>query len=205
MTPPWMLVRLGLETSHHHAPADDDRLAALSITTLAHYRAFLIRVFGFEAPIEEAVARVCELDMRFIRDRARMPLLRRDLVALGYSERQFSQFARAPGISIRTGAEALGWMFVLERQTLLAGLVQRQIKQTLGPHTPLAYLGASGDRPGARFREFGTRLGDLARTHSPTTIIEAANAAFRIQRQWYRQKNFDHVLPTGVDQFSASA
>jgi heme oxygenase len=201
-----MLVRLGLETSHHHGPADDDRLAALSITSLADYRAFLVRVFGFEAPIEEAVSRVCQLDMRFIRDRARMPLLRRDLMELGYSEQQFSHFARAPGIVIRSGTEALGWMFVLERQTLLAGLVQRQIKQALGTDTPLGYLGASGDKPGARFREFGTRLGELARTHSPTTIVEAANAAFRIQRQWYAQKDSDdQVLPTGVGQWSASA
>ena len=107
MNPPWMLVRLGLETTLHHAPADDDRLAALSITTHADYRAFLVRVFGFEAPIEEAVARVCKLELRFIRERARLQLLRRDLLQLGYSEHQISQLPRAPGISIRTGADAL--------------------------------------------------------------------------------------------------
>ena len=205
MTPPWMLVRLGLETTMHHAPADDDRLVALSIRTVGEYRAFLVRVFGFEAPIEEAVARVSELEIRFLRERSRMALLRRDLVELGYSELQFSHFARAPGIAIRTAAEALGWMFVLERQTLLAGLLKRQIQQVLGSDTPVGYLGASGDRPGARFREFGAQLGELARMHSPAAIVDAANTAFRAQRQWYAQRDADHVLPTGVGQLSASA
>ena len=36
--PPWMLVRLALDTRCHHPLADEDRLAALSITTIIQPR-----------------------------------------------------------------------------------------------------------------------------------------------------------------------
>ncbi|HUS27709.1 MAG TPA: biliverdin-producing heme oxygenase [Kofleriaceae bacterium] len=200
-----MLVRLGLETTHHHAPADEDRLAALTISSIHEYRSFLVRVLGFEAPVEEAVAKVHQIELRFVRERARVPLLRRDLLALGMSERDIGECPRAT-VTIRTAPEALGWMFVLERQTLLAGLLRRQIQQVLGTNTPTMYLNAYGGAPGARMRDFGTRLGELAHTQSPSAIIDAANIAFRSQRQWYQQKDAaDQVLPTGVGQLSASA
>jgi heme oxygenase len=182
-----MLVRLGLETAQHHGPADEDRLAALSITSIAEYRAFLVRVYGFEVPVEDAIHKLRHLELRFVRERARSALLKADLLALGLSETQLAETPRSTAISIRTLADALGWVFVLERQTLLAGLVRRQLQQMLGPKTPIAYLGAY-DTPGARLRELGTRLGNLAHAHSPVAIVEAANAAFRVQRQWYRQK-----------------
>jgi heme oxygenase len=197
-----MLVRLGLETSQHHAPADEDRLAALSITSLAEYRAFLVRVFGFEAPIEDAIHKLRHLELRFVRDRARTPLLESDLVALGMSKTLVAETPRSTAISIRTVADALGWMFVLERQTLLAGLIRRQLQQTLGQATPTAYLGAYGDSPGARFRDLGTRIGNLAHVHTPAAIVDAANTAFRAQRQWYCQK--DPVRPE-LDQSPARA
>lgn len=193
MSPPWMLVRLGLETSQHHAPADEDRLSALAITTVAEYRAFLLRVFGFETPVEDAISKLRHLELRFVRDRARTPLLESDLLALGLSKTQLAETPRSTAISIHSVADALGWIFVLERQTLLAGLVCRQLQQTLGQTTPTAYLGAYGDSPGARFRELGTRIGNLAHVHTPAAIVDAANAAFRAQRQWYRHK--DPVRP----------
>src|SRR6185436_4122506 len=152
-------------------------------------RAFLLRVFGFEAPIEDAVGHLRHLELRFLRDRARVPLLRQDLLGLGFSERQLAEAPRATAISIRTVPDPLGWFFVLERQTLLAGLLRRQLQQKLGSATPLAYLGAYGDTPGARLRELGTRLGNLAHVHPPGAIVDAANAAFRAQRHWYRHKD----------------
>jgi heme oxygenase len=183
-----MLVRIGIETSLHHAAADDDRLSALHIRTIDEYRAFLVRVFGFEAPVEEALAGVRELELRFVRERARVPLLRRDLLQLGLSEHEIARCPRASAISIHCAADALGWMFVLERQTLLAGLIRRQIQQVVGPETPTGYFGAYGEAPGARFRAFGRSLGDLAQAHKPAAIVDAANVAFRAQRQWYQQR-----------------
>jgi heme oxygenase len=188
MIPPWMLVRLGIETSIYHANADDDRLEALSIRTIDEYRAFLVRVFGFEAPVEEALGGVRELELRFLRERARVPLLRHDILELGWSEHQLAQCPRVSPITIHGAAEALGWMFVLERQTLLAGLIRRQMQGVLGPTIPAGYLGAYGDKPGARFRAFGSGLGDLAHSLKPAAIIEGASAAFRAQHHWYQQR-----------------
>ena len=199
MNPPWMLVRLALETSVHHGAADDDRLAALSITSTPAYRAFLVRVFGFESIVEETVMRFAELDLHFVRDHARSHQLRRDLMLLGMSEREIGICPRA-SIAIRTPGEALGWMFVLERHTLVAGLLCRQIQQVVGSDVPIAYLGAGGPTPGARFRRFGEKLGDLAQTYRPALIVDGAANAFRAQRQWYRTKDPAELPRSGTSE-----
>ena len=187
-TPPWMLVRVALETSRHHQSADEDRLAALELTTLDDYRAFLARICGFEAAVEAAIARISDLEPSFVRERQKAALLQQDLRALGMPAESITTLPQPSTLTIRSGAQALGWMFVLERQTLLAGQIRRHLLRTLGePVEPAcSYFGAYGETPGAKFRAFGAALCAYAHLHAPSAIVAAANEAFRAQRQWYR-------------------
>jgi heme oxygenase len=188
--PPWMLVRLALETRAHHHRADEDRLAAMDVTSVAEYRSFLLRIYGFEAPLEEALTRVPDLEPVIVHGRYKADALRHDLVALGLSVAQLtsSPIARP---DIRSVPEALGWLFVVERQTLVSGLVRRHIFHMLGEATPASYLSVYSDAPGARFRSFGEILGQFAKRYPPSTIIAAANHAFRAQRQWYAARTLE--------------
>jgi heme oxygenase len=183
-SPPWMLVRLGLETAVHHGPADEDRLAALDIKSVADYRAFLIRVYGFESALEAAVTRVRGIDQALCRGRTSR--LRRDLIALGVKAEDVARVPKA-ALQIRTVPEAIGWLFVLERQALLAGQLQRQLLRVLGDAIKSAtlYLAACGDCPGARLRVFGEAAGYYAQSYPPRMIVAGAQEAFRAQRQWY--------------------
>jgi len=182
-----MLVRVALETTIHHAAADEDRLTALDVETVDDYTGILTRIYGFEVEVEAALDRVCDLDTSFVRDRAKSARLYQDLVVLGMTPEDILPLPRVPTISIRTAAQALGWMFVLERHTLLSGLIRRHLVRALGegilPAT--AYLAAYGDTPGARFRAFGAALCAYAHSYPPAAIVLAANEAFRTQRQWY--------------------
>ncbi|MBA3460864.1 MAG: biliverdin-producing heme oxygenase [Deltaproteobacteria bacterium] len=182
-----MLVRVALETSNHHAAADEDRLTALDIETVDDYRSFLTRIYGFEVEVEAALAKVVDLDAAFVRDRAKTARLHHDLVVLGLTSEDIIPMPKVSTLTIRNAAQALGWMFVLERHTLLAGLIRRHVVRTLGyeilPGT--SYLAAYGDTPGARFRAFGAALCAYAHTYPPASIVLAANEAFRAQRQWY--------------------
>ena len=184
---PWMLVRLGLETSIHHAQADEDRLAAMDVKTRAEYRAFLGLAYGFESSVEHAVWRTTELDGDVLRDRKKAARLRDDLQVLGLSASEIEDLPRA-AVTIHSVAQALGWLFVIERHTLLSGLIKRHLHRALGDGVggAFAYLSAYGDTPGARFRSLGEQLGRYAETCPPAAIVSGAKEAFRAQRQWYR-------------------
>jgi heme oxygenase len=182
-----MLVRVALETTIHHAAADEDRLTALDIETVDDYLAVLTRIYGFETEVEAALDKVTDLDAAFVRDRAKAARLHQDLTVLGMTPDDIVPLPKISTISIRSAAQALGWMFVLERHTLLAGLIRRHVVRALGEEIlpATSYLAAYGDTPGARFRAFGAALCAYAHTFPPAAIVLAANEAFRAQRQWY--------------------
>ena len=173
-----MLVRLALDTSIHHHQADEDRLSAIEVRSRRGYRAFLHKVYGFEAAAEAAIART-GVESMFTHGRFKADLLRSDLAALGETETPL-----LAEVAIRSPAYAMGWLFVLERHTLLAGLIRRHIQRTLGD-APVGYLSAYDETPGIRFRALGDALGIYAQRHTPRAIITGANEAFRAQRNWY--------------------
>jgi heme oxygenase len=182
-----MLVRLANETAPHHATADDTRLAAMNVASRNAYRAALRRIYGFESSVEHAMLRIRELDAAFIEERMRSRLLREDLRALGLSEVEIGSTAYSASPCIDSPAHAIGWLFVLERQMLVSGLIKRQIERVLGGrvHGATAYFSAYGDTPGATFRAFADGVSKLARRHPPNMIVAGAVEAFRAQRQWY--------------------
>jgi heme oxygenase len=184
--PPWMLLRLALETGAHHGKADEDRLAAMSVPSRDEYRRFLARIYGFEQPVERAVAVVLGEASDVARIHSRSHHLRDDLLRLGLTAHRVDILPTcAP--TIRTTTEAFGWMFVLVRHSLVAGLVRRELVRRLGDSIAggTSYLDASSDKAGARLRAFGELVSATATKSSPTAIIAAAQEAFRAQRQWY--------------------
>jgi heme oxygenase len=187
--PPWMLIRLGLETGAHHTLADEDRLAALEIRTRTDYQAFLSTVFGFEAPVEQALLRTRDLGTDVLRERLKVGRLRRDLEALGMTTNEIDALPVAANVTIKSTEHALGWLFVLERQTLLSGLISRHLVRTMPTvSTAVSYLEAYGDTPGARFRLLGTQLGTYGERYGAASIVAGANDAFRAQRLWYQAR-----------------
>ena len=188
--PSWMLIRLGLETQQHHAVADADRIALMEAPSPLAYRANLAHIFGFEAPIETALAHV--LDATVLRDRVKAHWLRRDLAALGLSPSEIECLPHHP-VRFTSVAQALGWLFVIERHALLSGLIRRELEHRLGGAIgdATSYLAAYGDAPGARFRSLCAALDIYAAQHAsyPTLIVAAASEAFRAQRQWYLATN----------------
>lgn len=185
--PPWMLLRMALETAPYQHAADDDRLSVMEAKSLDDYRTWLSAVYGFELKVEQAIARVVELDTAMLRERLKMGRLREDLASLGLSPTQISRLPTATNISLATAPQALGWMFVVERQSLMNGIIMRHLVHELGDAARNAcrYLSAYGEHPGTKFRELGELLNASAKRHSANVIIAAANDAFRAQRQWY--------------------
>lgn len=182
------LARLEAETRVHHAAADHDRLSLMtSPPSVEAYRDFLGRVYGFESPVESAVQMTPDLDeVLDLRGRTGPKLLRSDLVALAVPDPR--ALARCTSVFPFRGApEALGWLYVLERDAMLHGILRRHLEQRLGDAfaQACAYLGS--ERPaGAGMRGLGRALDVVARAPEVADrVVEAACAAFRCQRAWF--------------------
>jgi heme oxygenase len=184
-----MLVRIGLETRQHHADADADRLAVMEAADENDYRDFLARIYGLEAAIENEIEQLSAQDRLILDTHNKQDRLHADLLALGMSDLDVLKLKRC-AVRIRSGMHAHGWMFVIERQSLLAGLVSRHLAHAMPDVMQRAgsYFMHAAERSGARFRHFGDALGEQAKRYgalAPSTIVSAANDAFRAQRLWY--------------------
>jgi heme oxygenase len=182
----WMLARLRRETATCHAAADADRMAVMKdFVTAGDYRAFLTSIYGFEAPVAHALARTPELDTWIdMRGRSQLRLLRADLTALGMLDT--AGLRTAAVVPFATPAEALGWLYVIEHNTLVHGLIERHLRRFIPDTIRIAglYLGAQ-DR-GSRRRELGEALDRCSRNlHDANRIVAGARAAFRAQHRWY--------------------
>lgn len=198
-----MLARIEEETRQHHGSADGQRLRLLEIKDEPAYAALLARIAGFEQPIEAALAATAlepKLGLTHFRtDR----LAAHDLPAVGVApELAFPTptFAGEP--------EALGWMYVLQRNTLVHGLATRQLELRL-PGTMArasAYLRAFDGACGARMFELGQVLAEVARSSQiADRIVLGAHEAFRAQRHWYSNVSRERRLtPPSVPLFRAA-
>jgi heme oxygenase len=185
----WMLSRLNRETRLDHQHADADRLAILGVSAdPARYAALLSRVYGFEAPLEAALQMTTGLDAWIdIRDRGHLRLLRADLQSLGIADA--SQLRRCTAITpFSHPAEALGWIYVVERNTLQHSVIERHLRGRMPQVLTAAgsYLAGQQRSNGLRLRDLGRAMDRIAK--EPTCadrIVSAAKAAFRVQHNWY--------------------
>jgi heme oxygenase len=180
---------LAKETQVHHAPADADRLALMRVTTVAEYRVLLSRIFRLESPVELAVSRVLRREPMVASLRQRVGRLHDDLVSLGMTNFEIASLSRCPAVQVQTVGEALGWMFVLQRSTLLAGLIRRYLATELPAaiESASAYLDTHSSGAGSQFRVFSDFMCEHVRRGSvdPHGLLGSTTRAFQLQRYWY--------------------
>ena len=84
--------------------------------------------------------------------------------------------------------QALGWLYVLHRNTLFHGLLSRQLATTIADDVRVAgsYLRTFEGQVGAQMRELGIVLDRAAiRCDVEARIVAGAHEAFRCQQRWY--------------------
>lgn len=188
MPPRAVLTRVDDHTSVAGASADAQRLSLLGEpANLATYRAFLARLYGFEAPAELAFQMTAGLtDVIDVRARLHTRLLRSDLAALGIID--FTTVARCTHIPrFANVLEALGWMYVIERGRMLHSILHRHLHQQLPALAGVAAMYLASERFAAgRMRELGATLDSLVRCQADVDdVLVSALAAFRAQARWY--------------------
>jgi heme oxygenase len=184
----WMLTRLKRNAQSEHVAANIDRLALLHLeASAASYRDYLVKIYGFEAPVEAALARTPGLDAVIDLDaRSHLHLLRADLAELGITE--VGALPQCRGVpEFQTVGEALGWRYVVEHNATLHGQVRRHLHKRVGLQRD-SYLAAGERIGGTRVQELGMVLDRFAREpETARQVVEAVKLAFRRQRQWFGQ------------------
>lgn len=192
-----MLVRLNLETRSFHAAADAGwrDLMTPDVSKL-QYIEQLVRVYGFEGPLEAAFAYTPNLDLVLdVHERFRAGFIAQDLIALGVRPAEVSRLPQCSIAPFASPLEALGWMYVVERWTLLFDDVRRY----LGVRLPLAkdacvYLSAGEGAISLRWQQLGHQLDRAARRPGMADeIIAGANAAFRTWLDWSHTRQLERL------------
>jgi heme oxygenase len=175
-----MLERLDLETKVFHGPADSGRVALLGNPSRTRYADHLAKIYAFEAPAEDRWIRTPGIDRIIdVAPRLFAPLLANDLGTLGRVP------DATPTGAFRGVAQALGWMYVVERGRLMNSMLHRHLVRRLPFESSVAgsYMAGSGSL-GLRWQQLGMALDDVARNPAMVAqIINGALEAFRMMRQ----------------------
>src|SRR5688572_16575457 len=127
--PSAMLHRLDMETRAHHADVDEHWLDLMAAgVTREQYTQLLMRLYGFEGPVESALAYTPQLVIADKRERMRSGLIAQDLIALGVSPASITRLPQCTAIApFAEPGEALGWKYVIERPTQMHGAIKRNL------------------------------------------------------------------------------
>ncbi len=173
-----------------HAEADADIARIEGAVEQAEYGRFLVRMYGFVAPVERLILAAPEIDDYIdVRRFTKHELLRRDLRGFGLSVDAIDRLPRCAIMPFELADEALGWAYFIERGTLAHGNLFRHLAEVMPTEFAFTssflkcYLGTSGET----WRRFTTVLDRIA--DSPTgrqRLVDAATTAFRTLVDWRR-------------------
>ena len=197
--PSIMLKRLDDETRGQHAEVDVYWLDLMaSGVTREHYRALLVRLYGFEAPLESALAYTPHLVVADRRERTLSGLIAQDLLALGLSPARLTALPQCADIGpFVDPAEALGWKYVIERPTQLHAAIKRNLVSRVADiANACSYLSAFDGIVAARWQQLGLLLDDVAqRAGASARMIDSAKTAFTTMSEWFRRGAAAQGLP----------
>lgn len=182
-----MLLRLDIETRAWHPVADHPWLELMSRdASRDRYLDHLVVTYGFEAPVEAALALTPHLtEIIPLRPRARSGFIVEDLLALGMTPARIARLPQCRVTPFRDPAEALGWLYVLERVTLLHDTVRSYMMLRLPSVGAWSYLSAYRGVAEERWQELGRALDAYAVTLAcGDAIVAGACAAFACQQEW---------------------
>lgn len=185
-------VRVNVETAVDHAMADaplHDLMRAG--VTRDEYLDFLVCAHGFEAPVESALWYTRGLgELLDLRQFARAGLIAQDLLFLGYEPLEITALPTYPAVPCTTAAEALGWLYVIERPRRLHVQVRDYIiaaAPELAQAT--AYLRESDLVIAARWNALTAAMDRAASTRFGVgAILDGARAGFRAKAAWYPRR-----------------
>jgi heme oxygenase len=184
------LALLDRETRAFHSEADRgwDRLLHGSDATRDDYIHQLTVTYGFESPFEAACSHTPGLaEVIDLRGRGRSALIAQDLLALGLAVGDVRSIRCCSLAPFQDAAEALAWMYVVDRQTLIHADIREELTSRFVDLARTAYyLRAYEGIASKRWAELGIALDRLCTSDKVCKrVIDAARAAFHALIEWH--------------------
>lgn len=180
--------RLEAETRGFHRAAEAGWRSLM--TTEVQTRDYvdqLVRAYGFEGPLEAALAYTSHLDLLVdVHERFRAGFIAQDLLALGLRPAQVARLPQCVLAPFASPLEGLGWLYATERTSLMHDEVRRYLDVRL-PHTREAavYLTSGERHMRQRWIELGHRIERAVRSQRAfDELATGAHAAFRTWIDW---------------------
>jgi heme oxygenase len=184
-----MLARLDRAMAPLHVEIDQEwhRLVRDPGATRDDYRRQLMITYGFESPFEVQCSHTPGLAHAIdLRGRWRAGLIVQDLLALGATQDDVANLRRHSPARFPDAAEALAWMYVIERPTLIHGDLRDELTERFVDLAgATAYLAAYGSTASKRWAELGIALDRVSGSDKVyRRVIDAAHAALSAWRDW---------------------
>ena len=147
-----VLARLRLATSHAHQTLEDHLNAIESLSSPTDRRMLVARYYDMHASADFALdawlGEVADLNQA---SRRRTPQLVGDMSVLGLT---IPPPARLPRVIVASGAEALGFLYVLEGSSLGGRVIAKALRAKGSDMRGLSFLDPYGDQAGGRWKSF---------------------------------------------------
>lgn len=180
-----ILDRLQAATEQQSAKVDAGALEIVDSCTLEAFRDYLVRCYGFEAPLESACVMHASLTGHNATTRPRTRYIAQDLVELGVPPQKLLELQPCPLQPFRDLGQALGWLYVAERNVVTNSLCHRHLAARDPDLAARAsYLNCYGSNTAARWRAFGISLERVAAKTDPHRIEATAVEAFDFLHRW---------------------
>jgi heme oxygenase len=187
-----VLLRVNMETRALHPEADWPWLELMSLeASRARYIDHLVGIYGFEAPVEAALNLTPYMaEVIPLRPRSRSGLIVEDLLSLGLTASKIARLPQCRSIApFRDPAEAFGWLYVVERATLLHDTVRSYMEPRMPNVHAWRYLSAYKGVASLHWQDLGRAFDAYAITNASVEhMIAAARTAFVTQRDWLASK-----------------
>jgi heme oxygenase len=184
-----VLERVQSETEEQCGVVEADALGFVDSCSFEHYRDYLERCYGFEAPLESAFVMSPALASHIATSRPRTRYIAQDLVDLGVPPERLLELQPCPLHPFRDLSQALGWLYVSERNVMTNSLCHRRLaKQAPDLAARSSYLNCYGAATASRWRAFGITLERAAAKADPDRIAEAAASAFDFLHRWLQRE-----------------
>jgi heme oxygenase len=187
-------LRLSLATREAHADVDERWLELLRPNVaVGDYLGQLVRVYGLVAPFESACRYTPGIEAHLdVRQSSRAGLVAKDLLSLGLTPSQVSSIPSCPAITtFRSVAEAFGWLYVVERSTLLQDGIRRHLLNHLPQvHHAVSYLTTYDGRVADHWQTFGASLDQVGATEElAQQVLAATHEGFAAARSWFKPRH----------------
>ena len=187
---PDMLTRLNVATRRWHLGADEPWLRLVDANVnWRTYLAHMMKMYGIEAPFESACAYTPQLaNVIEAHQLTRAGFIAQDLLELGLMPSEVVKLPQCPISAFADVSEALGWLYVMERSTMLYARIRKHLLGRIPALAPTtSYLTAfEAVTTDGYWHRFGEALDRVARTPQiASQIIDAAHTAFQCTHRWF--------------------